>query len=107
MWYYERRERIKMWLKRKGRATCGELANIFGVSKNTILNDINVLTPVFPLTTYYGRNGGYEYRGDGSSELNARQTKFLYRYLLGQETKSNHLFVEVLEILEHAAPKDE
>lgn len=106
MWY-ERRERIKMWLKRKGRATSGELASMFGVSKNTIINDINALTPVFPFTTHYGRNGGYEYLGDGTTTLSARQTQFLYRYLLGKESQANDLFVEILELLEHAAPKGE
>lgn len=105
MGFYERREKIKEILRRKGRVQCTELAEEFMVSKNTILKDINAITPTFPIATTYGRNGGYQFTGDGTVWLNERQTQYVYAYMCkhggdpGDET-----FREIIEILEHAKP---
>lgn len=108
MTFYERRERIKQILKCEGRVSCGELAKRLGVTKNTIANDINAITMTFPIATYFGRNGGYEYRGDGTTILSARQTRYLYAFMRRYEAEaSDEMFAEILAMLEHASPKDE
>ena len=106
MGFYERREKIKEILRRKGRVHCAELAEEFLVSKNTILKDINAITPTFPITTVYGRNGGYEFAGDGSTWLNARQTEYLYTYMRKHNADpTDETFKEILDVLEHAKSK--
>ena len=88
MGFYERREKIKEILRRKGRVQCAELAEEFLVSKNTILN------------------GGYEFAGDGSTWLNARQTEYLYTYMRKHNADpTDETFKEILDVLEHAKSK--
>lgn len=105
---YARRERIKQILMREGKASNASLAKRLGVSKNTIANDITALTPVFPVTTIYGRNGGYAYRGNGTVDLNARQTKYLYEYMRNHQAEAaDDTFHEILNILKNSLRKDD
>ena len=54
----ERRQRILEYLSDYRHATYNELANEFGVSKNTIVTDIVELSCSAPIETQSGRYGG-------------------------------------------------
>ena len=62
--FYGRRERIKTKLLSGRRVSTRELCEEFNVTKQTILKDINRLTPTFPVTAFKGPGGGYEYAGE-------------------------------------------
>ncbi len=106
MTFCERRERIQQILRRKGHVTCGELAECLGVSKNTVLHDIDAITMIFPIASEYGRYGGYLYCGNGVAELNASQTKYIYEFMCryAEEVK-DEMFNNVLEILRRAVTR--
>ena len=53
----ERRSYIINYLRENGRATMNELASAFHVTRQTIYNDITVLSCYYPLTTKSGRYG--------------------------------------------------
>lgn len=107
MSYYERREKIKEMLKIKGKISGRELADEFQVSKNTILKDINAITPTFPICTTYGREGGYEYCGNGRVELKPRQAQYLHEFMERHANESDdEQFREILAILKNAQAKN-
>ena len=55
---HERRQRLLERLCRERHDTYKNLAQLFGVSKRTIQNDIMVLTGSYPIETVCGRYGG-------------------------------------------------
>ncbi len=55
---YERRERIKFLLVKEKSTTTRHLIHLFGVTKQTILNDIVFLSSRLPITTKAGNGGG-------------------------------------------------
>ncbi len=60
---YRRKEIINVLLTRR-HATAGELAQEFGVSIRTIQYDIQFLSPLYPIYTKQGENGGIYIRED-------------------------------------------
>lgn len=104
---YVRREKIKRILRQRGRVTSKELAAELEVSKNTIVKDVNALTQIFPVSVEYGRKGAYIYIGDGSVELNERQTKYLCRFMQAHAAEAgDDMYVEVLNLLKSAERKE-
>lgn len=61
---YDRRLSIIEILSDERRSTIHSLMNRFNVSRNTIIEDIRVLSCRFPIVTVSGRNGGIEVIGD-------------------------------------------
>lgn len=59
-----RREEIINLLIIRRHTTAGELAQEFGVSIRTIQYDIQALSPVYPIYTKQGENGGIFMRDD-------------------------------------------
>lgn len=55
---YERRESIKFLLVKEKSTTTRHFVNLFGVTKQTILNDIVFLSSRLPITTKAGNGGG-------------------------------------------------
>lgn len=55
---YERRESIKFLLIKEKATTTRHLVDRFGVTKQTILNDIVFLSSRMPITTKAGNGGG-------------------------------------------------
>ncbi len=55
---YERRECIKAYLIKHKYATLASFSDMFGVSKQTICNDIVFLSSRIPITTKTGPGGG-------------------------------------------------
>ncbi len=103
MTFYLRRERIKDMLRKKGHVTCAELAEQFGVSKNTIVKDMDTIKWDFPVVAFYGRHGGYIYIGDGTATLDRRQTQYLYQFMSQRAGDTNDgIFYEIVDILKVA-----
>ena len=80
---HERRQRLIERLCRERRDTYEHLAQLFGVSKRTIQNDIMVLTGSYPIETVCGRYGGGIRLIDGyyfnPKRLTAEETNLLKR----------------------------
>ena len=55
---YERRESIKSFLLRERKTTAAYLADMFNVSRQTIVNDMVFLSCRLPITTKIGGGGG-------------------------------------------------
>ena len=55
---YERRESIKSFLLRERKTTSAYLADMFNVSRRTIVNDMVFLSCRLPITTKIGGGGG-------------------------------------------------
>lgn len=62
----ERRQMILEYLSDYRQATYRELAECFGVSKNTIVTDIEELTCSAPIFTVAGKYGGIRVASDGT-----------------------------------------
>ena len=80
---HERRQSLLEQLCRELHATYDYLAQLFGVSKRTIQNDIMVLTANYPIETVCGRYGGGIRLMDGyhldPKRLTADETNLLKR----------------------------
>lgn len=80
---HERRQRLLERLCRERHDTYKNLAQLFGVSKRTIQNDIMVLTGSYPIETVCGRYGGGIRLMDGyhldPKRLTADETNLLKR----------------------------
>lgn len=74
---YSRRESIKELLKNGVKVTAKQMADRFGVSVNTIKNDISFISEHFPVTTELGRNGGYRFVGSRTAEINESEARAL------------------------------
>ena len=61
--FYARREQIKLKLLSGRRISSKELCEEFHVTKQTILKDMDKLPPSFPVASFKGPGGGYEYVG--------------------------------------------
>lgn len=72
----ERRTRIMTLLYRRGNTTSLKLAEEFGVSRSTIMRDIDALSTYNPIYTVQGRTGGGIYLlKDGMPEYVSRRAE--------------------------------
>ncbi len=72
----ERRTKIMTLLYRRGNTTSSKLAEEFGVSRSTVMRDIDALSTYNPIYTVQGRNGGGIYLlKDGMPEYASRRAE--------------------------------
>lgn len=98
----DRREQIRNLISFKRETTVAELMSRFNVSKNTILHDLDILTPTTSFTTVSGRGGGI-YASPGwyasSAYLNKEQENLLKRLLPQMKSEAD---IKTLESIIHA-----
>jgi len=71
----DRREEIWSLLVSNQHMTLRKMAEIFSVSKNTILADMDFLTMIHPLRADVGKNGGYRIDIDDPNDLSCLYAK--------------------------------
>ncbi|MBQ8146980.1 MAG: HTH domain-containing protein [Clostridia bacterium] len=90
MGVFERRNQLMQILSQRRLETSSRLATALGVSKRTIMRDVDALSLDFPIGTLSGRYGGvylmkgYRYNSYGYY-LNEEQTKILENLISGVE----------------------
>lgn len=98
----ERRQKMLMLLCRRRHETVAELASLLGVSRRTVLRDVEVLSLSVPIYTRKGRFGGI-YLMDGYSAdrmyMKADELALLNRLLLMAESAPDALSDDDLQRL--------
>lgn len=95
----DRREEIRNIISTERVTSVADLMERFGVCKNTILHDLDVITPTTSFTTTSGRGGGITatpgwYASD--TRLNKKQEELLRRLLPGLQTEDQKTMESIL-----------
>ena len=96
----ERRLEIIDILCEKRGSTTKRLADYFGVSQRTIINDVEQLSLYYPIYTTYGRNGGIfltENYNPKKKYLNDEQTNLLKEVIAKHAGKEEELLKYILK----------
>ena len=95
----ERRQRILEYLSDFRQATYSELANEFGVSKNTIVTDISELSCSAPIFTVSGNKGGIRVADGwyiGRRYLRDSQEEFIRKLMDGLQPDEQIIMQSIL-----------
>ncbi len=104
---YERREGIRQYLINKKFATARQLAFIFNVTRQTIVNDIVFLSSRLPITTKFGVKGGVflDMEFENPKEfLNDEELELLLNLFDTLEEKEKLLMMNIIN--KFSLPKD-
>lgn len=66
---------------KRGKISSAELSDEFSVSRNTIINDLSLLSGLYPIKALSGRNGGYCYAGERKLQLSRKEAYIVLRTL--------------------------
>ena len=105
---YERREGIKQYLINKKFATARQLACMFNVTRQTIVNDIVFLSSRLPITTKFGVKGGVflDMEFENPKEfLNNEELELLIKLFDALENREKLLMMNIIN--KFSLPKDE
>ena len=101
---YASDRRIEIWavLIMEEQTTLNKLAEMFSVSKNTILADMDFLTMIHEIDVTTGRNGGYRLIISDRKNLSflyAKHVKLLLRLADGLSEVEHQMIREVIDVL--------
>lgn len=96
--------RVEIWavLVQKEHITLNELAEMFSVSKNTILTDMDFLTMIHKIDVTAGRYGGYHLSVSDPNDLGclyAQHVTLLLRLAKDLSEVEHHMIREVIDVL--------
>ena len=78
---HTRREQMIALLMERGKISSTEFAEMYHVSKNTIVHDMWLLCRRYPITVESGRYGGYRYAGEKVVEISEKEAAVIQRVM--------------------------
>ena len=102
----ERRMEILYRLSERRQDTIMNLAAEFGVSRSTIIRDIDALTTFAPIYTVPGKGGGIRLMANyhaGDRYLSATQTEYLHSLQCGLDAEGQAILQSILDAFERPA----
>lgn len=103
---FTRRTRILNTLKENKRITRRQLSELTDVSIRTIYTDMMYISGNYPVASFPGRNGGYEWTGEREATLNAKEARALLSRL-DREACGQEEFSQVVHKLEALVAEEE
>lgn len=90
---FTRRTRILNTLKENKRVTRRQLSEMTDVSIRTIYTDMMYISGNYPVASYPGRNGGYEWTGKRETMLSAKEARAILSHLDRRSCSDEDLLV--------------